>query len=44
MAAPAKKTEPKVSSYLIMLRYFMFFVFFGCVLALVGLFGMVAEA
>lgn len=44
MAAPAKNTEPKVSSYLIMLRYFMFFIFFACVLALVGLFGMVAEA
>ncbi len=44
MAAPAKNAEPKVSSYLIMLRYFMFFIFFGCVLALVGLFGMVAEA
>ena len=44
MAAPAKNTEPKVSSYMIMQRYFMFFIFFGCVLALVGLFGMVAEA
>jgi len=44
MAAPAKNAEPKVSSYMIMLRYLMFFIFFGCVLALVGLFGMVAEA
>ena len=44
MAAPAKNAEPKVSSYMIMLRYLMFFIFFGCVLALVGLFDMVAEA
>ena len=44
MAAPAKNAEPKVSSYLIMLRYFMFFLFFFSVLFLVGMFGAVAEA
>jgi hypothetical protein len=44
MAAPAKNAEPKVSSYLIMLRYFMFFLFFFGVLFLVGMFGVVAEA
>ena len=44
MAAPARNTEPKVSSYLIMLRYFMFFLFFFAVLFLVGMFGVVAEA
>ena len=44
MAAPAKNAEPKVSSYLIMLRYFMFFLFFFGVLFLVGMFGAVAEA
>ena len=44
MAAPAKKTEPKVSSYMVMLRYVVFYVFFFAVLYLVGLFGEVAES
>ena len=44
MAAPAKKIEPKVSSYMIMLRYVVFYLFFFGVLYLVGLFGEVAES
>jgi len=44
MAAPAKKTETKVSSYMVMLRYLAFYLFFFGVLYLVGLFGEVAES
>lgn len=44
MAAPAKKNEPKVSSYMVMLRYVVFYAFFFAVLYLVGLFGEVAES
>ncbi len=44
MAAPAKTAEPKISSYMIMLRYLLFFLFFFGVLYLVGLFGEVAES
>jgi hypothetical protein len=44
MAAPVKNTTPKVSSYMVMLRYLAFFVFFFAVLYLIGLFGDVAEA
>ncbi|HJW09987.1 MAG TPA: hypothetical protein VJ483_10155 [Holophagaceae bacterium] len=44
MAAPAKNAEPKISSYMIMLRYLLFFLFFFAVLYLVGLFGEVAES
>jgi len=44
MAAPAKKAEPKISSYSVMLRYLMFYLFFFAVLYLVALFGEVAES
>ena len=44
MATAAKKTEPKISSYMVMLRYVLFYVFFFAVLYLVGLFGEVAES
>ena len=46
MAAPStpKKAEPKISSYMVMLRYVMFYLFFFGVLYLVALFGEVAEA
>lgn len=44
MAAPAKNAAPKVSSYMVMLRYFVFYAFFFAVLYLVGLFGEVAES
>ncbi len=44
MAAPAKKAEPKISSYMVMLRYVVFYLFFFAVLYLVGLFGEVAES
>jgi hypothetical protein len=44
MAAPAKNATPKVSSYMVMLRYLAFYVFFFGVLYLVGLFGEVAES
>ena len=44
MATAAKKTEPKVSSYMVMLRYVVFYAFFFAVLYLVGLFGEVAES
>ena len=44
MATAAKKNEPKTSSYMVMLRYVVFYVFFFAVLYLVGLFGEVAES
>jgi hypothetical protein len=44
MAAPKKAAEPKVSSYIVMLRYVLFYLFFFGVLYLVGMFGEVAES
>ena len=44
MAAPAKTPVPKISSYMVMLRYVVFYVFFFAVLYLVGMFGEVAES
>lgn len=44
MATVKKAQEPKVSSYVVMLRYVLFYLFFFFVLALVGMFGEVAES
>jgi len=44
MAAPSKTQTPKISSYMVMLRYVVFYAFFFAVLYLVGMFGEVAES
>ena len=44
MATLKKAAEPKLSSYTVMLRYVLFYLFFFGVLYLVGMFGEVAES